>query len=462
METEAPVKKKSVPPFPKEKHWLFGSGYMLRENAHAVLPKLIKQYGEIFSLSLPFNRIVIAAKPEYAKYVLVDNNKNYRKSLAYDMLRLLLGNGLLTSEGEFWKKQRRLIQPAFHKQKLADLTAMMVRRAQQEVDSMKPKAESGEYFDVAPQMTNLTLEIISEAIFSNGVDDKADLVSKQITLLNQYATDKLNSPIRLPAMFPTPTNIQERKAIKILDKIIYDIIDKRRKEGISKSDLLSMLLDARDEETGEAMDNRQLRDEVMTIFIAGNETTANAMAWTLYLLSQNPEAEAKMIREIDEKLDAGVELNFQNVLGFQYVRQVIDESMRLFPPAWIVGRRNNEEDEIGGYRIMKDTNVLMPIMYFHHSEKYWDEPMKFKPERFAPELKNNIDRYVYFPFGGGPRLCIGNNFAIMEMQIILILMYRKYKFRLKENFIVEAEPLITLRPKYGMMMKVEKRNSAAV
>ena len=434
METASASKKKSTPPFPEEKHWLFGSGYVLRERAHEVMPRLIKKYGEIFSLSLPLTRLVIAAKPEYAKYVLVDNNKNYQKSLAYDMLKLLLGNGLLTSEGEFWKKQRRLAQPAFHKQKLADLTAMMVRKAHQETDSLKAKAESGEYFDVAPQMTNLTLEIISEAIFSNGVDDKADLISQQITLLNQYATDKLNAPIRLPALFPTPANVKERKAIKILDKIIFDIIDKRRKEGVSKSDLLSMLLDARDEDTGEAMDNKQLRDEVMTIFIAGNETTANAMAWTLYLLSQNPEAEEKMIKEIDEKLDAGVELNFQNVLRFQYVRQVIDESMRLFPPAWVVGRRNNEDDEIGGYHIKKGTNVLMPIMYFHRSEKYWDEPLKFKPQRFASELKNNIDRYVYFPFGGGPRLCIGNNFAIMEMQIILISMYRKYKFRLQPGF----------------------------
>src|ERR1043165_267875 len=291
METLTPTQKKSVPPFPKERHWLFGSAYVLRENAHTVVPELVKKYGEIISLSLPLTRIVIAAKPEYAKHVLVDNNKNYRKSLAYDMIKVLLGNGLLTSEGEFWKKQRRLAQPAFHKQKLADLTSMMVRRATNEAESLKAKADSGEYFDVAPLMTNLTLEIISEAIFSNGVDDKADLVSRQITLLNQYATDKLNSPIRLPEYIPTPTNYKERKAIQILDQIIYDIIDKRKQEGISKSDLLSMLLDARDEDTGEGMDKKQLRDEVMTIFIAGNETTANAMAWTLYLLSQNPEAE---------------------------------------------------------------------------------------------------------------------------------------------------------------------------
>ncbi len=458
MSTEtAPVKPLSTPPSPKEKHWLFGSGYILRNNAHEVVPQLIKKYGEIISLSLPFTRIVIAAKPEYARYVLVDNNKNYRKSLAYDMIKLLLGNGLLTSEGDFWRKQRRLAQPAFHKQKLADLTAMMVRKAQGEVERIKPKAESGEYFDVAPDMTNLTLDIISEAIFSNGVDDKADLVSQQITLLNQMATEKLNAPIRLPASIPTPTNRRERKSIKILDDIIYGIIEKRRKSGESKSDLLSMLLDARDEETGEGMDRKQLRDEIMTIFIAGNETTANAMAWILYLLSQNTDAEEKMIKEIDEKLDAGTELNFHNVLGFQYVRQVIDEAMRLYPPAWVVGRRNYEDDEIGGYRIIKNTNVLVPIMYFHRSEKYWDEPLKFKPERFAPELRNNIDRYVYFPFGGGPRLCIGNNFAIMEMQIILIHLYRNYKFRLKPGFTVEPEPLITLRPKYGMMMQAVKR-----
>jgi cytochrome P450 len=455
MSTQNTVK--TAPPTPKEGHWLFGTAYVLRENAHNVLPGLIEKYGEIFSLSLLFNKIVVAAKPEYAKYVLVDNNKNYHKSLAYDMLQIVLGKGLLTSEGEFWKKQRRLIQPAFHKQKLADLTAMMIRRASQEADKLENFAANGEYIDVTNDMTALTLDIISDAIFSNGVEDKADLIAKQITLLNQYATEKLNQPIRLPAAFPTPFNVRERNAVKVLNDVIFQIIDKRRKSNESKSDLLSMLLDARDAETGEAMDNKQLRDEVMTIFVAGNETTANAMAWTLYLLSQNPEAEEKMIREIDEKLNNGVELAYENVLQFQYVRMVIDESLRLFPPAWVVGRRNMEDDEIGGYRIAKGTNVLMPIMYFHRSEKYWDEPLKFMPERFSPEKKNNIDRYVYFPFGGGPRLCIGNNFALLEMQIILIQLYRRYKFRLKENFVVEPEPLITLRPKYGMVMKVVKR-----
>lgn len=445
------------PPSPKEKHWLFGSAYVLRKNAHLVLPELIKKYGEVISLSLPFTTIVIAANPEVVKYVLLENNKNYRKSLAYDMLKLLLGQGLLTSEGDFWKKQRKLIQPAFHKQKLADLTAMMVNRTSEEVSKLESAAQQGEYFDIVNTMTALTLDIISQAIFSDGITDKSELVSKQITMLNQYATEKLNQPIRLPASVPTPGNIKQRKSIKILDDIIFSIIDKRRKEGISKSDLLSMLVDARDDETGEEMDKQQLRDEIMTIFIAGNETTANAMSWTLYLLSQNPDAQQKMMHEIDEKLDSGVALTFETIMQFQYVRQVIDESLRIYPPAWIVGRRNLSDDEIGGYKIAKNTNVLMPILYLHHCEKYWDEPSKFKPERFAPEHKNKIDRYVYLPFGGGPRFCIGNNFAILEMQIILILLYRNYTFELDKTCLVEVEPLITLRPKNGIKMRAVKR-----
>jgi cytochrome P450 len=454
----ATLKKKQAPPFPKERHWLFGSGYLLRKDAIGQVKTFIQKYGDILSLSLPLNKVVIAANPEYAKYVLLDNNKNYTKSLAYDMLKLLLGNGILTSEGDFWKKQRRLIQPAFHKQKLAELTAMMVQRTEEEADSFEPYAQSGEYVDVVTTMTALTLDIISKSIFSEGIGDNAPIIAKQITLLNQYATDKLNEPIRLPPAFPTPYNLRERKAIKILDTVIYDIINARRAAGESKADLLSMLLDACDEETGESMDNKQLRDEVMTIFVAGNETTANAMAWILYLLSQNPEAERKMIAEIDEKLNSGVQPGFDTMMQFSYVKQVIEEGMRLYPPAWVVGRRNAEDDELGGYHIAKGTNILIPILYLHRSVNYWGaDAMEFKPERFAPEKRNSIDRFVYFPFGAGPRMCIGNNFAMLEMQIILISLYRRFTFRLKPDFPVETDALITLRPKHGLLMQVVRR-----
>jgi len=432
--------KKPLPPFPEEKHWLFGSAYLIRQNPLTQMNFFIKKYGDIFSLSLPVHKVAIASSPEFAKYILLDNNKNYTKSLAYDLLKVLLGNGLLTSEGDFWKKQ------------LEELTGMMIDTAEKTSEKFTKYAATGEYFNVLPEMTALTLDVISKAIFSSGVDDKADMVGKQIAILNEITMEKLRRPVRMPAFIPTPFNLRERRSLQILDDVIYQIIEKRRKEGVSKNDLLSMLMDARDEETGESMDNKQLRDELMTIFIAGNETSSNALTWTLYLLSQNPEAEEKMIREIDEKLDAGVELGFNTVNSFQYVHQVIEESMRMFPAVWSVGRRAIEEDEIGGFRIEKQTNVLIPLIYLHRNEKYWDEPGKFKPERFAPEKRNSIDRYVYFPFGGGPRVCIGNNFAMLEMQLIIIILYRRFRFRLKPGFSVEGEPMVTLRPRHGMMM----------
>jgi len=454
---QAATAKKPLPPFPEERHWLLGNATMLRDDAIGMVKFFIGKYGNIFSLKLPFAKAVIASNPDYARYVLQDNSKNYKKSLAYDLLKALLGYGLLTSEGEFWKKQRKLAQPAFHKRKLDEWTEMMVERADHTADKISKHAANGEAFDILPAMTALTLDIISKAIFSTGVEDKAKIVGDQITLLNEYTIQKLHTPFRLPDSVPTPFNIRQRKALAKLDNIVYEIISHRRAEGISKDDLLSMLIDGKDEDSGEGMSNQQLRDEVMTIFIAGNETSSNALTWTLYLLSQNPEQEKKMLDEIDAKFDSGVELNFKTVGEFHYVRQVIEESMRIYPPVWTIGRRNLEEDELGGYRIEKNTNVLIPIIYFHHSDRFWEQPEKFKPERFAPEVRNSIDRFVYFPFGGGPRMCIGNNFAMLEMEIILISLYRQFRFKLKEGFKVEPEPLVTLRPKYGMMMTAEKR-----
>jgi cytochrome P450 len=452
---ETATAKKPLPPFPDERHWLFGSAYLIRQNALVTLDTFIKKYGDIMSLSIPTKRIALVSNPEYAKYILLDNNKNYTKSLAYNLLQILLGKGLLTSEGDFWKKQRRLIQPAFHRKKLEELTAMMVARAEQTADKFEIYASDSRHFDIVPEMTALTLDVISKAIFSSGVEEKADMVGKQISLLNQYTIEKLTHPLRLPFFVPTPFNLKERKAINLLNEVVYDIISARKKEGVSKDDLLSMLIDARDEDTGETMSDQQLRDELMTIFVAGNETSSMALSWTLYLLSQNPDAEAKILAEIDSRREHDV--NYNTINEYVYVKQVIEESMRMYPPVWSVGRRTIDEDEIGGYRILKHTNILIPIIWFHHSPKYWQEPHLFRPERFEPEKRNNINRYVYFPFGGGPRLCIGNNFAMLEMQIILVALYRRFRFRLQENFKVVAEPLVTLRAKNGIVMKAVKR-----
>jgi cytochrome P450 len=449
--------RKPVPPTPKEKHWLIGHVGMLKNDPIGMMKDFIARYGNVLSLSVPFTKAVVISNPEYARQVLQDNSKNYTKSLAYELLKPLLGMGLLTSEGDFWKQQRKLIQPAFHKRKLDEMAEMMVERSEHWADRVRIYADKGEAFDILPEMTALTLDIISKAIFSKGVEDKAKIVGDQILLLNEYTINKIHQPVRLPDSIPTPWNRHARKSMDLLNKIVLEIIAERRRSE-SKDDLLSMLIDARDEETGESMDNQQVRDEVMTIFLAGNETSSNALSWMLYLLSQNPAEEAKMIAEIDTKLAAGVQVSFSTMGEFPYVKQVIEESMRIYPPAWSVGRRAIADDEIGEYHIEALTNVLIPIMYLHHSPRFWQEPERFMPERFAPETRMAIDRFVYLPFGGGPRFCIGNNFAMMEMQIILITLYKEFRFRLKEGFKVEAEPLVTLKPKYGMMMVAEKRN----
>jgi cytochrome P450 len=457
MSSNTSIASKPLPPFPTEKHWLFGSGYLLRKNMLAQIKFLVGKYGDIFSLTLPFRNIVVLAHPDYVRYILLEGQKNYAKSISYDVLRLFLGNGLLTSEGDFWKQQRRLIAPAFHHKKLLAITSLMVESVEHAAEKLKQKADTGQYYDMLPEMNALTMDVISRAMFSTGVEEKAELVGKQIALLNQFTVDRLRQPIRLPSWFPTRSNQREAKAMKILDDVIYGIINQRRQEGVSKDDLLSMLLDARDEDTGEAMNSQQLRDEVTTIFVAGNETTANALTWLLYLLWQNPEAEKKMVQEIDEKLDSGLQLNFNTAMEFHYVRMVVEESLRMYPPAYSFSRKPVQDDEIAGYRILKDSYVFVPIINLHYDKRYWDEPEKFKPERFAPEKRNSIDRFVYLPFGGGPRICIGNNFALLEMQIAVILFYRNFRFKLKEGFAPEPEPLVTLKPKHGMLMRVERR-----
>jgi cytochrome P450 len=417
--------RKPVPPTPKEKHWLIGHVGMLKNDPIGMMKDFIARYGNVLSLSVPFTKAVVISNPEYARQVLQDNSKNYTKSLAYELLKPLLGMGLLTSEGDFWKQQRKLIQPAFHKRKLDEMAEMMVERSEHWADRVRIYADKGEAFDILPEMTALTLDIISKAIFSKGVEDKAKIVGDQILLLNEYTINKIHQPVRLPDSIPTPWNRHARKSMDLLNKIVLEIIAERRRSE-SKDDLLSMLIDARDEETGESMDNQQVRDEVMTIFLAGNETSSNALSWMLYLLSQNPAEEAKMIAEIDTKLAAGVQVSFSTMGEFPYVKQVIEESMRIYPPAWSVGRRAIADDEIGEYHIEALTNVLIPIMYLHHSPRFWQEPERFMPERFAPETRMAIDRFVYLPFGGGPRFCIGNNFAMMEMQIILALICRSF------------------------------------
>lgn len=376
------------------------------------------------------------------------------------MLRILMGNGLVTSEGEFWRGQRKLVQPAFHRRRLDAIFAMMVERAKDLVSRLGEAASAGKAIDLTPHLSQLTLDIISRAMFSSDVQGAAADVSKHIHVLNEYALRMLRNPwmFLLPRRIPLPFTFGPVTALNSLDRIVNGIIRARRKQPAEHDDLLNMLLSATEEETGRGMTDEQLRDEVMTIFVAGHETTANAMAWLLYLVSKHPEVEERLAAEIDAKFPAEG-LNATNIHGFSYVREVIEESLRVYPSIWSVGRRCTEEDELGGYQIPAGMNVIVPIFYFHWSERFWKEPHKFDPSRFSAERRPAAEPMIYFPFGAGPRSCIGNHFAMQELMIITILFHRAFRFRLEEGFKVEPDPLITLRPKFGMKMTLSRRRS---
>ncbi|MDB5225836.1 MAG: cytochrome [Bacteroidota bacterium] len=443
-------------PHPDTLNVFFGNMMQLRKERIKFFVKQKKEIGNIYRIKVPTRKVVVLTDPDWIKYVLVDNNKNYTKSFAYDSIRLFLGNGLLTSEGEFWKRQRRLTQPAFHKEKLALMFQNMVEQTEKCIQNLEKYADTDQSVNLSKELYKLTLDIVNSTLFYSEIDNTTDAIYKLVSEGSEYITKRIDNPLQLPNWVPTPHNIKESRVLHSMDKLFFSIIERRRKQKEQHQDLLSMLMEARDEETGEVMSNKQLRDEILTIFVAGHETTQIALGWTFFLLTQNPDKTKILTDEIKNTLN-GETPTPQNIRGLHYLKQVVDESMRCFPPAWIMGRRTIEKDVIDGYEIPTYTNVIMPIYVVHHDESVWDDPFDFIPERFNIQNIKEKHKYSYFPFGGGPRLCIGNNFAIQEMQVCLAMILQKFNIEVDENFVPELDPLVTLRPKYPIYAKVWKR-----
>ncbi len=408
----------------------------------------------IYQVTNLFNKVMIVDKPEYVKHVLQDNNKNYVKSFGYEVLARLLGQGLLTSEGDFWLKQRRLAQPAFHRDRLALLTNTMVSCTNDLLTELK--ALENHQVNLAKNMMSVTLNIVAKSMFSSDVKYFVATVGKEIDFSNERAMKRINNPFLPPPWLPTPMNWREQKSINTLNGIMFSIIEGRRKATDKYDDLLQMLMDVEDLDTGERMSNQQLKDESMTIFLAGHETTALALSWLWYLLDKNHDKRDKLYHEIDTVL-AGRTPTMEDLHNLPYLRAVLDETLRLYPPAWMVGRRALADDEIGGFRVPAGYNILMPVYTMHRNPAVWENPDSFIPERFVKDNLKDKHRYAYFPFGGGPRFCIGNNFAIMEMQIIAAMLAQRYYFTLPKGYEAETEQLVTLRPKGGMPMTVTPR-----
>lgn len=449
----------SIPSIPRWKS-LLNSVRFLR-NPLEVISENLQRYGDTYVFHLGgVQKGMMTANPELIQHVLQKNHRNYRKSpIHFDKLARFLGHGLLTIDGEYWLRQRRLIQPGFHRKRLAALSQTMNEEIALFLDRMDKTIARQPEVEMDRAMLEIAFRVVARSLFSADLPEARLMeLSRQITALQAFIIRLIRQPYLEWWFRLSGKTAQHRKMSDSAKTIVTELIRQRRQSAEEHDDLLQMLLDARYEDTGEGMSEQQLIDECLILFVAGHETTANALAWTCYLLSQHPEAVEKLRAEHEAVL-AGRLPEFGDLPQLEYTLQVIEESMRLYPPAWITDRVAVEADEAAGISIPAGSMIALSIYGAHHSPTLWDEPEEFRPERFSKENKAMQHPYAYLPFGGGPRLCIGNNFALMEMQLILVQMLRRFDLELAPGQDVSPQALITLRPKNGLRMQIRRRTA---
>jgi cytochrome P450 len=414
----------------------------------AFFSNLARQYGDLAYMRMGGEHLFVASNPAVIRDVLVTHNQNFHKSRGLERIKIVLGEGLLTSEDAFHLRQRRLMQPAFHRERIAAYASTMVAYA----DRVRRGWTSGATLDVALEMSRLTLLIVGKTLFDADVESQARDVGEAMSgLMDSFWTLMLPFGETLQRL-PIPHIRRGRKARERLDAIIYEMIRERRANLGDRGDLLSMLLMAQDDEDkGRGMTDRQVRDEAMTILLAGHETTANALTWTWYLLSQSPEVERRLHEEIDRVLEGRLP-GVADVDRLPYTTRVVTESMRLYPPAWLVGRRAVNEYRIGPYYVPPRSIIIMSQWIVQRDPRHYAEPDRFEPDRWTPEFKAALPRFAYFPFGGGPRQCIGESFAWMELVLLVATLAQQWRFDLVPAHPVVPQAAVTLRPKHGMKM----------
>jgi len=444
---------KLAPQYPS--HWLLGVGPQFQKDAMGTFFRATEHCGDVARLRFPLAPYTahVLRHPDAVRHVLVDNQKNYGKQTrGYEKLRHVLGNGLVTSEGEFWKRQRRIANPAFHRERIAHFSEVMVDCAGKMLDGWQARMAKGEPFDVSKEMMRVTLRVIGLTMLSTDVEGAAaSEVGAALDEVLHLTVNRIYDVVSWPKWVPTPGNRRFTHAQGQLDGIVNRIIAQRRESGEEHGDLLGMLMSARDAETGEGMTDEQLRDEAMTMFLAGHETTANALGWTLYLLSLHPDVERRLRAEVTGALGDRPP-TLMDLEKLPYTDRVIKESMRLYPPVWVTARSAIEDDVISGYQIPAGTWVFMSQYLTHRDPRFWENPEGFDPDRFLPEAEAARPKHAYFPFAAGPRKCIGESFAVMEARLILATIVQRSRLSIVPGFRVEIDPTITLRPKNGLWM----------
>jgi cytochrome P450 len=422
-----------------------------RRDPVGVMLRSAREQGDIGSFRLGPIVLYQVNNPEYIHDILVGRGELFYRTALTKRIIGSIGDGLLSSDGDFHRRQRRLAQPAFHHKRIAAYADVMVDYSLRALDTWK----AGHEYDIDKEMMKLTLNIVSKTLFDADVSQIAESLYDPITAILEITNDKFTAFIGFPSWLPTPRNRREKRAGDTLHDTVYGFINEHRASGIDRGDLLSMLMTS-NEETDEQMTDNQLYIESLTMFLAGHETTAMALIWTWYLLSQHPEIEAKLHAELDSVLQ-GRAPTVQDLPQLRYTSMVVKETMRLYPPAWVISREPLEDVTFGPHPMKKGSIMLISPYVVHRDPRYYPDPERFDPERFAEGYEKRLPRFAYFPFGGGSHVCIGQPFAMMEATLVLATIAQRYRLQLAPDQRVEIQPLVTLRPKYGMRMKLSPR-----
>ena len=435
--------------------FLLGSVPEFRRDQLGFVQRMQREFGAVARYRLGSMQFIQVNHPDGVQRILQENNQNYVKGEYWYPIRMVGGDGLFASEGAHWLRQRRLMQPAFHRQRIAGFAEVMTGQTERMLAGWEQAADSGKPIDISQEFTHLTMRIITEAMFSTQVEADTQAVSRAITLLLEDINFRFQAPFYPRLGFPTPRNFRARAALRVVDDVIYRIIAQRRQSGESVNDLLGMLMEARDEDTGEAMSDKHLRDEVITIFVAGHETTAVLLTWLFHILSKESEWERRLAQEVSQALQGRLPA-FADLGSFPTLRMAIDETLRLFPPAWLSSRQCLQDDVLCGYRIRAGEVAGFSSYVIHRLPEYWPNPERFDPLRFSPESSAQRPRFAYLPFGGGPHQCIGNNFALVEAQLIFATLIQRFRLQAVAERPVVIHPTVTLRPKAGVWMRVQR------
>jgi cytochrome P450 len=434
---------------------LVGSAAVFGRDPRLALVSWAREYGPIVRFNLGPMVIHSVSHPEGVKHVLQTNNNNYVKAPRTGFLSDILGSSLLTMEGDAWRKRRRLAQPAFHRERLEELGRVMAAEARRMCERWSVHEGTGRSFDLSAEMMRVTLRLAGEALFGVDLGSSADQIGRSLPVVLDHIMARMNSILPLPLWLPTPGNRRFHAERRRLDAIVTGLLQGWRSGRVSPAGLMAMLMEARDEDTGERLTDAELRDEAMTLIFAGHETTANALTWTWWLLAQHPAAAERLRDEVSSVLGDRAP-TAQDLPRLVYTQNAVKEAMRLMPPAWVIGRMPLADDEIDGYHIPAGSMMLLPSCVTHRDPAHWEDPDAFDPDRFAPERSASRHRMAYYPFSAGPRVCIGSNFSLMESTFIVAVVAQRFRLELDRKRPLVIEPSLTLRPKTGLWMTLHR------